>query len=147
MMNVATNVVVAHPETGKVITIFTKADKATGEERTFGRVRLDSESFTVSNGFTSVRKRTAFVVLDSQVLPLIAPHIQAGQPYPIAGKIVVKETLAPQYEGHVPKMDPSTNEYVRVHGMLVYRITEFTTDLNQRDILVNSANTMPNEEA
>ena len=83
MMNVSTQSVIAHPETKKVITLFTKANKTTGEEKTYGRVRIDSTVISMVNGYQRRNKRTAFVVLDPEVLPLMAPHIVADKPYPI----------------------------------------------------------------
>ena len=147
MMNVSTQSVIAHPETKKVITLFTKADKTTGEEKTYGRVRIDSTVISMVNGYQRRNKRTAFVVLDPEVLPLMAPHIVADKPYPINGKVIVLETLEPQYEGHVPKMNPTTQEYVKVNGNLVYRTTEFTTDMSAQDTLVNQFNTPAIEES
>ena len=131
--------VVAHPETGEVITLFTKTDSM-GNEKTYGRVRIDSVEISVVDGFVSPKRRTAFVTLTQEAVELLKDHIQEGKPYPIDGKIMVVESTFPQYEGHEPKINPSTGEEVHVNGYHVYRKTEFTTDLSVKDQLITSLN-------
>lgn len=130
------NQVVEHPETGRVITLFTKVDKE-GTEQTYGRVRIDSSSLNLSNGFVSSKRRTAFITLDSTALKQLEGQIVGGKPFPTQGKIVVKETLEPQYEGHSPKMNPSTGEIIEINGYQIYRLTEFTSDMDAKDVFVN----------
>ena len=86
------NQVVEHPETGRAITLFTKVDKE-GIEQTYGRVRIDSSSLNLSNGFVSSKRRTAFITLDSTALKQLQGQILGGQPFPTKGKIVVIKSL------------------------------------------------------
>ncbi len=130
-------VVVAHPKTKQVITLFSKMDKE-GIERNYGRVRIDSVTPSIVDGFVSAKKRTAFVTLDEDALILLEGHIKDNRPYPIEGKIVVKETLEPQFTGHTPKINPSTGETIEVNGYQVYRTTEFTSDMDAQDVRINS---------
>ncbi len=54
------------------------------------------------------------------------------------GKIIVKESLEPFYEGQAPKMNPITEEYIYCNGRHIYRTTEFTTNLEAQDQLVQA---------
>lgn len=132
------NQVVAHPETGEVITRFSKEDDK-GNIKNYGRIRIDSTSLGITNGFVSLRRRTAFVTLDENALELLSDQIQDGMPYPIEGKVIVKESFVPQWDGHEPKINPVTLEYARIDGKLVYRSTEFTDNLQAEDILLASS--------
>ena len=130
--------VVAHPDTGELIALFTKMD-VNGEEKTYGKVRIDEETLIVNSGFSSAQKRTAFVTLDDSAIKMLLPFLKEGLPYPLEGKVVVKETFHPQYEGQSPKINPTTEEYIKVDGKLVYRSTEFTTVLDAKDIILKSS--------
>ncbi len=137
MKSLNNQTVVEHPETGNAITNFTKVDKQ-GIEQNYGRVLIQSSSLSLNNGFVSQKKRTAFVTLDSDALELLGSQIKAGEAYPMQGKIVVKETLEPQFTGHSPKINPSTGETIEVNGYQVYRSTEFTSDMDAQDVRINS---------
>lgn len=130
--------VIKHPETGDIITTFTK-DDANGVEQTYGTVRVDETVLMIANGFTSKQSRTAFITLDADALEILSPHIKDGHPYPMEGKIVVKETFTPQWVGHSPKINPTTNENVLVDGKLVYRSSDFSSDMNQSDVLLRDS--------
>ena len=129
--------VIGHPETGDAITNFTKVDKQ-GIEQSYGRVLIQSSSLSLNDGFVSQKKRVAFITLDSDALKLLEGQIKAEMPYPMAGKIIVKETLEPEFIGHTPKINPSTGETIEVDGYPVYRSTEFTSDMDAQDVRINS---------
>lgn len=137
--------VVEHPETGEVITLFTKVHKE-GIEQTYGRVQIQSVALTLNNGFVSQKKRTAFVTLDSDALQLIGGQIKAGAPYPQEGRIIVKETLEPQWLDHKPKINPTTGETIEINGHLIYRSTEFTSNMDAQDVIVNPYSVKEPEE-
>ena len=138
MKNFAKQSVVAHPKTGEVITNFDKNGK------TYGTVRVDETFLAVENGYTSMKKRTAFITIGDDVLAFMSPLIKADAPYPLEGKIVVTESFEPFYEGQEAKMNPTTEEFIRVDGKLVYRNSDFTTDLNASDSLLR--NSAPSNE-
>jgi len=142
-MNFSKQTVVKHPETGAVVSVFTKTDEK-GVERTFGTVRIDEVVLVIANGFNSKQSRTAFVTLDEDALSILTPHIKDGQPYPMEGKIAIKETFEPQWLDHKPKLNPTTMENILVDGKLVYRSSDFTSDLKQADVLLKSSNIGPN---
>jgi hypothetical protein len=136
-MNLNTQKVVAHPETGQVITLFNKMS-ATGEEKIYGRVRIDETTLVLNDGFIRPQRRTAFVTLDEAAMQILTPYIKEGNPYPMEGKVVVKESLKPHYEGQTPKINPTTEDYVLCDGQYVYRTTEFTTNLEAKDELIQA---------
>ncbi len=138
MNSVLNQSVVANPKNNELITLFTKVDKTSGEELTYGRVRVDETAWVMQNGYQKEVKRTAFITIDAKILNKFAPLVKEGRPYPIPGKVVVLETLAPQWENHTPKMNPNTNEYVKVDGQLVYRSSNFSTDLSEQDVFIKS---------
>ena len=70
---------------------------------------------------------------------MLLPFLKEGLPYPLEGKVVVKESFEPQWDNHVPKINPTTEDYVKVDGKLVYRSTEFTTDLDAKDVILKSS--------
>ena len=141
MKNHAKQTVVAHPTTNAIVTKFEKNGK------TYGTVRVDETLLVVERGYTSMKKRTAFVTLDPAVVEFLEPLVVAGAPYPLEGKIVITESFEPFFEGQVAKMNPSTEEFIRVDGKLVYRNSDFTTDLEQRDVLLYASATAPTEQS
>lgn len=138
MNGVSNQAVVVNPKTDELITTFQKVDEKSGEELTYGRVRVDETAWVMQGGYQKEVKRTAFITIDAKILNKFAPLIKEGKPYPIPGKIVVLETYEPQWENHVPKINPSTDEYVKANGQLVYRSSEFTTDLNAQDVFLRN---------
>jgi len=137
--------VVAHPETGEVITLFTKVDSH-GEEKVYGKIRVDDIVLTMNNNFVMQQRRTAFITLAEEAIQVLAPYIKEGKPYPMEGKIIVKESLEPFYEGQTPKVNPSTDEYILVGGQHVYRTTEFTTNLEAKDELLQEVDSSDLEQ-
>lgn len=91
--------VVAHPESGQVITVSTKNPK-------YGTVRLDESHTSFENGFVNTQKRTAF--LRGEVEQLEALGLNAGQK--LQGKIIKRESYAPFYEGQSPKIYPDGSD-------------------------------------
>lgn len=87
--------VVAHPETGNVITPSTNSPG-------FGTVRLDSSHVSMEGGFINRSRRTAF--LRGRVEDLNAMEFTEGKVLP--GIIVKRESYAPFYDGQTPKQYP-----------------------------------------
>lgn len=139
----STQKVVINPKTEELITLFTKADPTTGEELTYGRVRVDESAWVMQGGFQKEVNRTAFITIDAKILTKFAPLVKEGKPYPIPGKIVILETFSPQWDNHVPKINPSTDEYVKVNGENVYRSSNFTTDMNEQDTFLRNVAGQP----
>lgn len=145
MNNLGKAVVVAHPETGKVITRF-KAES--GEE--FGKIRVDQSKLEITNGFSRFANRSAFITVDAKTADLLEPMLADKEPYPMEGKVVVTESLRPFYPNQKPKTKGADGEVVTAGGKPVYRDTEFTSDLNRQDVFIahdtaNSVMNTPNQ--
>ena len=119
--------VVAHPETGAVITI--NANKPE-----FGNIRVDQTIVSMENGFLNKSNRTAFIA--GKIEDLKALDLKAGST--LDGKIIRKESFEPMYEGQSAKINPSTDEEVLVDGKNVYFKDSFTADLSTQDSLVKA---------
>ena len=118
----------SHPTTALVITPSTKTVG-------FGTIRLESEQTVFNNGFMSVSKRTAFI--RGKITDLEQVFKTAGQVFP--GKIVYKNSFAPLYEGHKPKINPTTKEPVLTDGKMTYFESIYTEDSNAVDFWATPA--------
>lgn len=134
--------VVAHKETGDVVTVREITDSRTGETREVGTVMVQSKALAnFGGGITRVATRTAFITLEMDAIEFLGAELQAGKAFPQPGKIVVLETLVPytKKDGTVqePKMNPSTNEVLTHNGQPIYRNVEFVADVNMQDVLIS----------
>ena len=136
MNNLGKALVIAHPETGETITRFTSKDG--GKE--FAKIRVDSVTLEVNNGFSSFAKRSAFITIDGETADTFEEMnlLVVGQPYPVEGKIIVRESLTPFYVGQKPKTKGKGGEIVTHNGHPVYRDTEFVTDLSIQDEFIST---------
>jgi len=131
--NVLSNqpIVKAHPETGKIITYF---DNAKGE--TFGKVRVDQRSPVINNGFMSFANRSAFITMDEDTAKEMESILEEDKAYPIAGKVVVTESLEPFFDGQEPKTKGQGGDVITHGGAPVYRETNYVYDLDAKDTLL-----------
>jgi hypothetical protein len=131
--NVLSNqpIVKAHPTTGAIVTYF---DNAKGD--TFGKIRVDQRSPVINNGFMSFANRSAFITLDNDTAKEMETILEEDKPYPIAGKVVVKESLEPFYKDQEPKRKGSDGEVITHLGAPVYRETNYVFDLDAQDTLL-----------
>ena len=123
--------VVAHPETGSIITPTSKEG--------FGTVRLDSVEIVFSGNFTSKQKRTAFITGEIDVLEMVFKT--DGQSVP--GKIIKLESFEPFYAGQSPKIYPSDHanagQPVLTEGKETYLRFEYTRDMSAEDRFIRSS--------
>lgn len=133
MNNLGQALVVAHPETGELITRFKNEAGAS-----FGKIRLDQAELVISNGFSRFAKRSAFITVEGSTADVLAGMLVEGQPYPMAGKIVVTESTKPFYPGQEAKRKGKDGAIILSNGKPVYRDTEFTSDLNRGDVFIAS---------
>lgn len=96
-----------------------------------GYVRVEQVSSGIVNGWHQVSKRGALIMGSPDVL---RENYFEGKTLP--GKIVVKETLEPRYDGQSPKINPSTGEVLTKNGMPIYRNTEYTGNPEEFDVLI-----------
>ena len=135
-------------KTGQVVMSSSYVDKETGEEKSIYKIMVTQTSFNVNNGYVNEAKRTAFITLDEKSFNAFdkAGILVDGAVLPIAGKLVVEETLVPYIIKSGPrkgqKQEPKRagiNGAVITHqGQPVYRNTNFTTDMNAQDVLLAS---------
>jgi hypothetical protein len=131
-LNIKGDVIVrANPETGSILTVRKNPD--------WSSIRVES-AVIVNNekGLLALQKRVAFVRMQTAVAEaLIAQNqLKEGKPLPVKGKIVVKESLEPFYEGQEAKINPTTMEIVTFMNQPVYRITYFQSGDSAHDELV-----------
>ena len=143
-----------HPETSEIFTVGTKNPD-------FSSIRVESLEIAIvggkveGTGIAVRQKRVAFVRMETELCKeFVETGILAdGKEFPIPGKIIVRESLEPAYEGHEPKINPDTKEKILFMGSPVYRQTLFSTNLEAKDVFVNeimdtngSSAIQPNED-
>jgi hypothetical protein len=133
MNTLNTPVVVAHPETGKLITRFT-----TEAGKEYGKIRIDQTELVMSNGFSRFAKRSAFITVEGETADILEGMLTEGNPYPMGGKIVVTESTRPFYPNQTPKTKGAGGEVILSQGHPVYRDTEFTSDMSRADVFLTS---------
>lgn len=114
--------VVAHPETGAIIT-------PSSNNPEWGTVRVDAKSVEFNNGIMNTRNRTAFIRGEIKNLQQI--FTRAGQV--LHGKIIKETSSEPFYTGQKPVINPQTGEVVLRNGREFYQNYVFTTNLSESD--------------
>ena len=97
-----------------------------------GYVKVQQVVLQVKDGWSREKVLTAFVKAD--IATLEKYYNQEGTTLP--GKIVVRESSVPFFEGHQPKINPKTGEQVLSGGSPVFRETFFTTNMAEHDSLL-----------
>lgn len=126
--------VIAHPETGAVIT----ASKSNPE---IGAIRVEStqQVFNPNTGFFNEEKRTAFIA--GRVADLAKLNWKAGQT--VTGKILRLESFNPFYPDQdmkrYPDSHPNAGEPVLTEGRPTYLRFIFTPDLALQDKWVDNS--------
>ena len=133
MNNLKKVLVVGHPDTGEVITMF--MGKNGGN---FGKIRVDQSTLVMNSGFARIANRSAFITVDEETAAVLSNMLVDGQPYPLEGQIVVNESTEPFYPGQKPKTKGAEGAVITNNGQPVYRDTEFTTDMTKRDVVLDS---------
>lgn len=117
-----------HPETKAIWTINeNKPDYST--------MRVDQGIITMENGFLNKSKRSDFITVKTEFIKELG--YTANTTFP--GQIVRLESSEPQFEGQLPKINPTTKEEVLVNGKNVYFQDIYTEDLTTKDILLKSS--------
>jgi len=126
--------VVAHPETGLIITPSTKTEG-------FGTIRVDSINRSMEGGFLNVSRRTAFI--RGRMEDLEGLGLKAGQA--LQGRIQKKESFNPFYEGQTSKQYPEGaivngvavgGQAVLTNGRETYLQYEYTANPDAHDVWV-----------
>lgn len=98
----------------------------------FGYVRVKSEHTSMENGWIQTTERSALV--RGKVADLQKANFKEGQM--ISGKIYIKESTTPSFEGQKAKINPTSGEIVTNNGNPIYRESFFTADLDKADELL-----------
>ena len=126
--------VVSRPETGELITA--------GKNPEWGSVRVESKVLVNNgSGMIVLQKRVAFVRMQMELGQQLiqAGLIKDNKPMPIPGKIIIKESLEPFYEGQEPKINPQTGDEVLYMGsMPIYRQAIFASNESAKDELIDN---------
>ncbi len=125
MSNFAT--VVAHPQTGLVVTPSTKNPD-------WGTVRVDSSTTSFSNGILNKSNRVAFI--RGKLVDL--KGFSAGQR--LVGKIIRQTSAEPFFPGQEAVVNPTTGEQMQINGGAYYQNYVFTDNVNASDELMISQN-------
>ena len=119
--------IVAHPETGLVITPSTNNPE-------FGTIRIEQVAQVFSNNFFNSQKRVAFI--SGRVTDLETLNLRNGST--LEGKIIKQESFEPFYvkaDGtpQEPKINPTTNEVVLTDGRPTYLSFVYTENKSEMD--------------
>ena len=138
--------IVANSTSGLVVNMRTITDKSTGESREVGSVMVQSKALSGLSGLGRVQTRTAFITLEQEALDFLGDSLIDGAILPVAGKIVIEETLTPyvRKDGskQEAKINPTTNQVITYQGQPVYRNTYFSEDVNAQDVFLRETPAM-----
>ena len=90
----------------------------------FSSILIGCDTFGIApTGFATIDKRRAFYTGRTEVIEQLVQeyNLVEGSEFPIEGKILIIESLEPQYEGHEPKKNPNNGELMTQDGALIYR--------------------------
>lgn len=132
----------SHPTTGELFTQKEWKNEA-GETQQNFTIMVKQASFSGFSGIARQSTRVAFITMDSSMKESLAPFITDNSPFPVEGKIVIKETLTPYVKSdgtlQSPKINPTTGEVLTHNGQPIYRNTSFTDNLSEQDVLLSSS--------
>lgn len=138
--------IVANSTSGLVVNMRTITDKSTGESREVGSVMVQSKALSGLSRLGRVQTRTAFITLEQEALDFLGDSLTDGAILPVAGKIVIEETLTPyvRKDGskQEAKINPTTNQVITYQGQPVYRNTYFSEDVNAQDVFLRETPAM-----
>lgn len=112
----------------------------------YGYIRVESATVQMNNGWLNSVTRSALIKGKTADLKKYAENLSIGTELP--GKIVVKESLTPFYEGQQPKRNGNSADSVvlfkRVDGVEkpIYRTTEYTMDMTVQDEMISHDNVL-----
>ena len=90
----------------------------------FSSILIGCDTFGIApTGFATIDKRRAFYKGRTEVIEQLVQeyNLVEGSEFPIEGKILIIESLEPQYEGHESKKNPNNGELMTQDGALIYR--------------------------
>ena len=119
-----------NPETRTLFTV--------GNNPEWCSIRVESSVLENDEGFWTLKTRVAKIRLQVVLAKAMIEKglLKDGLELPVKGKIIVKESFDPFYEGQQPKINPSTGELVLFMQQGVYRQSIFTSNMNDKDMFI-----------
>ena len=119
-----------NPETGTLFTV--------GNNAEWCSVRVESTVLENDEGFWLLKTRTSKIRLQVELAKALISKglLKDGHELPLKGKIVIRESFNPFYEGQSAKINPSTSEIIFYMGNPVYRQSIFTSNMEERDMFI-----------
>jgi hypothetical protein len=107
-----------------------------------GSIRLEQNSRNLNGSYLNTRKRVAFIGGPIEDLKNLLGVNKLKEGSELPGKIVIKESLSPMWEGQNWKINPQSGEEigVMVNGKLqnVYMKMIYTEDMTDKDSLIRT---------
>lgn len=123
--------VIANPKTGKV---FNQNANLGKDGKAYGWFMVESKVLDMTGAIVSLKRRTAIKAISKEAYDAAASMLQVGSQLP--GKIVVRESLTPFYEGQTPKTAGEGGTVCTKGGQPIYRQTEYSDLLEECDTLI-----------
>ena len=119
-----------NPETGELFTI--------GNNKEWCSIRVESSVLENDEGFWTIKTRNSKIRLQVELAKVMIAKglLKDGLELPLKGKIIIRESFEPFYEGQVMKINPSTGEVIHFMNRQVYRQSIFTSNMDERDMFI-----------
>jgi len=119
-----------NPETNELFTI--------GNNKEWCSVRVESSVLENDEGFWTMKTRVAKIRLQVELAETLEAKglLKDGKELPVKGKIIIRESFEPFYEGQEPKMNPKTMSMICFMNQPVFRQSIFTSNMDDRDMFI-----------
>jgi len=123
-------VATTNPETGELV--------RAGKNPEYCSVKVQSSVLENDEGFWNMRTRIATIRLQVSLAKSLVEKclLKNGKELPIQGKIIIRESFEPFYEGQQVKINPSTGEVILYMNRPIYRQSIFTSNMDERDMFI-----------
>ena len=120
----------SNPETGELV--------RAGKNPEYCSIRVQSSVLENDDGFWNMRTRSATIRLQVSLAKSLVEKglLKDGKELPIQGKIIIRESFEPFYDGQQEKINPSTGEVILYMNRPIYRQSVFTSNLEERDMFI-----------
>ena len=119
-----------NPETGELFVV--------GNNPEYCSIRVESSVLENDEGFWTLKTRSAKIRLQVALAKVMMSKglLKDSHELPIKGKIIIRESFEPFYDGQMMKINPSTGEVIHFMSRPVYRQSIFTSSMDERDMLI-----------
>lgn len=110
--------------------------------RPLGSMMLEQHTSSLNGSFLNNRRRVAFITGPIEALQKLVDTHKLEHGKEIPGKIIVKESITPMWEGQIPKKNPTTDKEIGVFvGMKFYPVYMkmfFTENKDAKDTMIST---------